>query len=79
MAVFDLGRLLLVLSEEQVEFIIVGGLLQPSKARPYSLRMSTSSTRLKTEMWSGSSAHCPVSMPWRAGIHETFLSGNAIS
>jgi hypothetical protein len=25
MAVFDLGRLLLILSEEQVEFIIVGG------------------------------------------------------
>jgi predicted nucleotidyltransferase len=34
MAVFDLGRLLLVLSEEQVEFIIVGGVAAALQGAP---------------------------------------------
>jgi hypothetical protein len=37
-AVFDLGRLLLVLSEEQVEFIIVGGVAAAQRVRVLSLR-----------------------------------------
>jgi hypothetical protein len=49
MAVFDLERLLLVLSEEQVEFIIVGGVAAALQGAPDSPRMSTSSTGLKTE------------------------------
>ena len=34
MAVFDLGRLLLVLSEERVEFIIVGGVAAALQRAP---------------------------------------------
>jgi hypothetical protein len=34
MAVFDLGRLLLVLSEERVEFIIVGGVAAALQGAP---------------------------------------------
>jgi predicted nucleotidyltransferase len=34
MAVFDLGRLLLILSEEQVEFIIVGGVAAALQGAP---------------------------------------------